>query len=473
MSPKKERIHYVCSECGERSLRWFGRCPACEGWNTLAEEAVAPNTLSKRTAHGAVKSVQSQPLGASGAHEEERMALGESEIDRVLGGGIVPGSLILLGGEPGVGKSTLLLQLAAKFGDRHGRVLYVSGEESARQVALRATRLGLGEAAINVLCETRLEAVEAAIRNERPQLVIVDSVQTMIHPESDSGPGSVSQVRDCAALLATLAKSENISIFLVGHVNKQGSLAGPKVLEHAVDVVLEFDGERHTSFRLLRAQKNRFGSTHEVGLFEMGAKGLSPVANPSEFFLAERPEGSPGSVVVAAREGSRPILVEIQALVAPSAFGGTPRRQVSGADYNRVSIVLAVLERRVGLALQGQDVYINVAGGAKLAEPACDLAIAIATASSLLGKSLRPKTVLFGEVGLAGEVRSVSNPGDRLGEAARLGFSQAIVPAYKSAVLGARPDSTANLTIHGVQSVSEALQRAFEAPVTNHAGVNG
>ncbi len=472
MSPKKERIRYVCSECGEHTLRWFGRCPNCEGWNTLTEEVVASSRSTARAGQRSGEAARSQPLALSGMQAEDRLSLGVSEIDRVLGGGIVPGSLILLGGEPGVGKSTLLLQLAAKFAHSHGSVLYVSGEESARQISMRAARLGVGQAAINLLCETQLAEVEATIQNERPQLVIVDSIQTMIHPEADSGPGSVTQVRESTALLANVAKRGQTSVILVGHVNKQGGLAGPKVLEHAVDVVLEFDGERHTSFRLLRAQKNRFGSTHEVGLFEMNAKGLVPVANPSEFFLAERPEGSPGSVVVAAREGSRPILVEIQALVAPSAFGGTPRRQVSGVDYNRVSIVLAVLERRVGLALQGQDVYINVAGGVKLSEPACDLAIAVAAASSLLGKPLRSKSVLFGEVGLAGEVRSVSNPGDRLAEAARLGFDEAVVPAYKAAVQGGRPDSAKEISVHGVRSVAEALGQALGVSVSNQAGVD-
>lgn len=469
MSSKKARTRYVCSECGEQSLRWFGRCPSCEGWNTLVEERESSAAGSGLSARRGVEAASSQPLAQAAVGAHERYPLGESEIDRVLGGGIVPGSVVLLGGEPGVGKSTLLLQVASLFAHKHGPVLYVSGEESAQQVALRAARLGVRDQRINLLCETRLEHVEATIRQERPRLVIVDSIQTMVHPDLDGGPGSVGQVRECTAVLTQLAKAEGISVILVGHVNKQGALAGPKVLEHAVDVVLEFDGERHTTFRLLRAQKNRFGSTHEVGLYEMDSTGLIPVLNPSEFFLAERPTSSPGSVVVAAREGSRPILVEIQALVAPSAFGGSPRRQVFGADPNRVAIILAVLERRVGLPLQGYDVYVNVAGGVKLTEPACDLAIALAVASSHQGHALRPETVVFGEVGLAGEVRSVPFPSDRLAEAARLGFTRAIIPLGPAKSTSETPRGTGDMRPQRVASVAAALECAFGRPNQRHA----
>lgn len=459
MPPRRERTYFVCTECGEQSLRWFGRCPSCEGWNTLVEE-VRREARPRGRGAPEVVAPRPAPLGQATAGQPRRYVLGEREIDRVLGGGLVPGSVLLLGGEPGIGKSTLLLQLAARFSASHGPVLYVSGEESAAQVALRAQRLGLSGDGVQVLCETRLEVIEAAIRSERPALVVVDSIQTVAHPDLDAGAGSVAQVRECANALVHLAKGEGITIFLVGHVNKQGALAGPKVLEHAVDVVLEFDGERHTAFRMLRAQKNRFGSTHEVGLFEMSSAGLVPVANPSEFFLAERPQGSPGSVVFAAREGSRPILVEIQALVAPSAYGGTPRRQVSGVDANRVAIVLAVLERRVGLPLHGQDVYINVAGGARLAEPACDLAVALAVTSSLQGTPLDPYAIAFGEIGLAGEVRSVPGSWERLAEAERLGFRYAYAPASRRS-----PDRelerTPGIRVAPVRSVRDAIDAAF------------
>ena len=400
-------------------------------------------------------SLSRRPKGA-----KSRRPLGDAEIDRVLGGGIVPGSLVLVGGEPGVGKSTLLLQLTSSFAKQIGRVLYVSGEESIQQVAMRARRLGADDENLRILSESRVEVIEEVISAEEPRLVVIDSIQTMLHPDLDSGPGSVAQVRECCHYLGRLGKERGIAIFFVGHVNKQGSLAGPKVLEHAVDVVLNFEGEQHTSFRLLRAAKNRFGSTQEVGIFEMSHKGLRPVANPSELFLAERPLGSPGSVVTASREGSRPLLIEVQALVAPTAFGGTPRRQVAGVDYNRVSIILAVLEKRVGINLQTQDVYVNIAGGVKVGEPACDLAVAVAIASSYEGRPVDPHTLVFGEVGLAGEVRSVGHIAERLSEAARLGFHRALVPRH------AAEKGTDAIEVVRVGKVEEALSQALRQPRT-------
>lgn len=444
------RSRYVCQQCGEVSLKWFGRCPSCEGWNTFVEEAEPRGGERRRTA--APAGVRSIPATNAIGMKEERQSLGVGELDRVLGGGIVPGSLVLVGGEPGVGKSTLLLQVAALYARRCGSVLYVSGEESVAQVAMRARRLGALDERLRLLSESRVEVIEEVILAENPGLVVIDSIQTMLHPDLDSGPGSVGQVRECCHFLGRIGKERGISIFFVGHVTKQGTLAGPKVLEHAVDVVLNFEGDEHTAVRILRAAKNRFGSTQEVGIFEMTGTGLKPVENPSEIFLAERPVNTPGSVVTASREGSRPLLIEVQALVAPTAFGGTPRRQVAGVEYNRVSIILAVLERRVGISLQTQDVYVNVAGGVRITEPACDLAIALAVASSYYGRPVDPSLVAFGEVGLGGEVRSVGSALDRLAEAERLGFRRAIVPAR-----AARDGKVQRLEVRGVKTVEEAI----------------
>jgi len=469
MPPKTKKTHYVCSECGEKSLKWYGRCPSCEGWNTLVEELATTSdrrSLWAGSAEGAA-ALQSTPLSEAAFAETDRRPLGDEEIDRVLGGGVVPGSLVLLGGEPGVGKSTLLLQVSSLYSQRYGNVLYVSGEESARQVGLRAFRLGLDVAGINILSESRVEVVREVVNREKPSLVIVDSIQTMTHPELESSPGSVGQVRECCAVLAHMAKELGVPVFIVGHVTKQGTLAGPKVLEHAVDVVLSFEGEDYTSFRMLRAVKNRFGATHEVGLFEMKSSGLAPVANPSEFFLAERPKGSPGSVVTACREGSRPLLVEVQALVGQTAFGGTPRRQVAGADYNRVSIILAVLEKRIGIPLQTLDVYVNIAGGIRVSEPACDLAIAVAVSSSARGEALPSDTIVFGEIGLAGEIRSVAHLSERLAEAARLGFRKAVTPLAR----GGRTIEHAGVEVVGVGSVQDALAEAFRDVRSSRSGV--
>lgn len=431
-------------------MKWFGRCPSCEGWNTLVEEVELPAKEKRSAALGPLPTPL--PLSATEESDEARRPTGVDEADRVLGGGVVDGSVVLVGGEPGVGKSTLLLQLAAAYGARHGTVLYVTGEESARQVALRARRLGLSQSSVLLLSETRLDVVRAVVEKEKPVLVVIDSVQTMLHPDLESAPGSVSQVRECAAFLGSMAKALGVATFLVGHVNKEGALAGPKVLEHAVDVVLSFEGNSHTGLRILRGVKNRFGSTHEVGIFEMGGDGLSPVSNPSELFLAERPVGSPGSVVIPSKAGSRPLLIEVQALVSPAVFGPSPRRQVFGVDPGRVSIVLAVLEKRLGLPLGNQDVYVNVAGGVRVVEPACDLGIAVAVASSHFGIALASDAVLFGEIGLAGEVRSVIHAEERIAEARRLGFRHVVAPV-QGAFEGVR--------IRGVRTVADALDAAL------------
>lgn len=437
-------------------MKWFGRCPSCEGWNTLVEEVevkAGPAQMPR-----AVTDVRSVPVTLAKGSDEQRLVLGDAELDRVLGGGIVPGSLILVGGEPGVGKSTLLLQLASLFAQKHGSVLYVSGEESIEQVAMRARRLGAVNENLRILSESRIEVIQQVISAEAPRLVVVDSIQTMHHPDVESSPGSVAQVRASCYELGRLGKERDVAMFFVGHVNKQGNLAGPKLLEHAVDVVLNFEGEQHTAFRLLRAAKNRFGSTQEVGIFEMAQDGLRPVKNPSEHLLAERPVGTPGSVVTASREGSRPLLIEVQALVAPTAFGGTPRRQVAGVDYNRVSIILAVLEKRAGVNLQTQDVYVNVAGGVRTGEPACDLAVAVAVASSYHGRAVDPLTLVVGEVGLAGEVRSVGHVPERLVEAARLGFRRAVVPARYQETTATK---AAPMELIGAATVQEAIAKVL------------
>ena len=381
----------------------------------------------------------------------ERVKTGIAELDRVLGGGVVAGSLVLIGGDPGIGKSTLVLQASQALAGAAGPVLYVSGEESAAQVKLRADRLGIGAPDLFILAETALEQIEAQTATLGPRALVVDSIQTVYLGDLESAPGSVSQVRECGGRLMTLAKTRGIAVFLVGHVTKEGALAGPRVLEHLVDTVLYFEGERHATYRVLRAVKNRFGSTNEIGVFEMTDRGLLEVANPSAVFLAERPRGAPGSVIVAALEGTRPVLLEVQALVTPAHFG-TPRRTVLGADYNRVCLLLAILEKRAGFPLQSQDVFVNVAGGARCQEPAADLGIAVAAASSFAERALPPDVVLLGEVGLTGEVRAIGGLEPRLREAAALGFASAIVPR-SSVVAGARYP----LTVNGAATLEEAI----------------
>ncbi len=442
---------YVCQSCGYRTSRWLGKCPNCEEWNTLQEEI---SFARKETT--AVK--QAVLLSEISDTRQARFSAGISELDRVLGGGIVVGSLVLLGGDPGIGKSTLLLQAAGKVAQRGQKVLYVSGEESSQQLYLRAQRLRVEQAQIYVLAETDIEIIENSIRQQKPDLVILDSIQSVYKKEVGSAPGSISQVRECAARMLPLAKNENIAVFLVGHVTKGGALAGPRLLEHLVDTVIYFEGENHYAFRILRAVKNRFGSTSEIGVFQMFEEGLGEVDNPSRLFLSEH-NGLPvsGSAVIPTLEGSRTLLVEIQALVSPTGFG-SPRRMTTGLDYNRVILILAVLEKRLGLGLNGQDTYVNAAGGVRLTEPAADLAIALALISSLREQPLPSDLIILGEIGLTGEIRLVSHWEKRLSEAARLGFKRVILPRQKI-----KGGFKSDLSIETVGSLSEAMQKAFEA----------
>ena len=448
----RERSVYRCQECGLAAPK-PGTCPDCARVGTyvqLVEERAAPARGSVRPG---VTSTRPQPIGDIRVDGDgHRTSSGMAELDRVLGGGVVTGSLVLVGGDPGIGKSTLLLQVSGALARRAGPVLYVSGEESAGQVKLRADRLGAPPAGLYFVAETDLQAVEAHVAALNPKVLIVDSIQTVYVPGLESAPGSVSQVRECGARLMALAKGRGIATFLVGHVTKEGAIAGPRVLEHLVDTVLYFEGEQHHAYRVLRAVKNRFGSTNEIGVFEMGQGGLTEVPNPSGFFLAERPKDAAGSVVVASLEGTRPLLVEIQALVTPAGFG-TPRRTVLGADYNRVCLLLAVLEKRVGFPLQSQDAFVNVAGGGKVFEPAADLGLVLAAASSYLDRPLRGDLVVLGEVGLAGEVRAVTGLETRLKEAAALGFGAAVVPQSTLGSLTGQP-----LDVQGVGTVDEAVK---------------
>ena len=445
---------YVCTECGTQQPRWLGRCPGCGAWQSLVEEPVgappggaAVDLLETSAPRGDGRAI---PLREVSAEAAPRAETGIAELDRVLGGGLVPGSVVLIGGEPGIGKSTLCLQLALAIEERGGRVLYVTGEESLEQVRLRAARLGeLGERVL-ALAETRVEALAKPWRDAKPTLVLIDSIQTLRTERVESAPGSVAQVRECAALLAATAKTHGTALVLVGHVTKEGTLAGPRVLEHLVDVVLSFEGERGHPFRLLRATKNRFGSTQEVGVFTMGERGLDVVENPSELFLAERHAGAPGSCIVPVLEGSRPMLLEVQALVAPAGYG-TARRTCLGIDDSRVALLLAVLDRRSDVDLLSCDVYVNVAGGVRVAEPAADLAVALALASSRLDLPLPADVAACGEIGLGGEIRRVARLEERLREAARLGYERVLVPAR------ALPLSAGDATPIGVDDVGEAV----------------
>ncbi len=454
----KSKAVFVCQECGHESPKWLGRCPACSAWNALVEERTShpPAGGNTRSLSLLGKTGEGRPrrLAEAEAAPEERTPTGLGEFDRVLGGGVVAGAVVLVGGDPGIGKSTLLLQVMNRLAAVLGPVLYVSGEESARQVRLRAERLGKVTEDLLFLAETDLGALEAALSQVKPRALVVDSIQTVFHPDLPAAPGSVTQVRECAAALLRWAKTASVPVFLVGHVTKSGELAGPRVLEHIVDTVLYFEGERHTSFRLLRAVKNRFGPSHEVGIFEMTEAGLAEVENPSRLFLAERPPNAAGSVVVPAMEGTRPVLVEVQALVGATNFMGTPRRLVTGADYNRVAIILAVLEKRAGMNLGNQDVYVNVVGGVRLQEPGADLGLALAVASSLRNVPVGPDLVAVGEVGLAGEVRSVARLEYRLSEAAKLGFARAVIPDTNREGLRV----PRGLTAIPVRGVEQALQ---------------
>ncbi|WP_031517297.1 DNA repair protein RadA [Desulfofalx alkaliphila] len=419
-----KKSSFLCQECGHRSVMWMGRCPGCGSWNTLVEELT---TAKGRPAKALGDDMLPIKLSQVDLAQENRYVTGIGELDRVLGGGVVPGSLILVGGDPGIGKSTLLLQAASSLSSG-GSVLYITGEESLKQVAMRAKRLGIKTENLFLASETDIETAIQQLTNLSPRVAVIDSIQTMMHPEISSAPGSVSQVRESTARLMNFAKNHGIAIFIVGHVTKEGAIAGPRVLEHMVDTVLYFEGDGHQSYRILRAVKNRFGSTNELGIFEMQGRGLKEIANPSALFLERHPLSSaPGSVVVPSLEGTRPLLVEIQALVCPNSFG-VPRRMTTGVDHNRVALIMAVLEKRVGLKMGGHDAYVNVVGGVRLLEPAVDLAVALALASSYREKLVADDMVVIGEIGLTGEVRPVTGLERRLKEAQNLGFRKALVP---------------------------------------------
>jgi DNA repair protein RadA/Sms len=454
----KPRHVFVCQECGAQSPKWLGRCADCGAWNSLVEERVAePATAPAGHRYGTlVPGGAGAQLYADVAYDTAaRMTTGIGELDRVLGGGVVPGSLVLLGGEPGIGKSTLLLQAASNVARQSGPVLYSSGEESEHQIKSRGERLGVGRAPLYLLAETCLERVLEELIRLKPALLIVDSIQTIFSLKMQSAPGSIGQVREAATQILFAAKSQNIPTFLVGHVTKEGSLAGPKALEHVVDTVLYFEGERHHSHRVVRAVKNRFGAVSELGVFEMTGEGLRAVANPSALFLAERPVNTPGSAVHCSIEGSRPLLVEVQALVSGSTFGNA-RRMASGVDQGRLALLLAVLEKRAGLNLVGEDVFVNVAGGMRLDEPAADLSVAAAVASSLRNRPVGASTAVFGEIGLAGEVRGITQAALRVREAAQLGFKRCILPRANIDPAD-RTLADGGCELMGVATVAEAL----------------
>ena len=440
MAIKAKNI-FVCSNCGFESPKWYGKCPDCGEWNTFSEEIkqVVPSTAKQKLdplkSGSSGASIEISSINQIETEREHRYLTGLSELDRVLGGGIVPGSLVLVGGDPGIGKSTLLLQVCRNLAQDGKNVLYISGEESARQIRMRADRIGEFNENLQILCETNLETVREVIERRKPDTVVVDSIQTMFHEEISSAPGSVSQVRESTNILMQIAKGLGVSIFIVGHVTKEGNVAGPRVLEHMVDTVLYFEGDRHASYRILRAVKNRFGSTNEIGVFEMRNTGLSEVKNPSEFMLNGKPNGTSGSIVACSMEGTRPILVEIQALVCQSNFG-IPRRTAVGTDYNRVNLLMAVLEKKVGIHLASCDAYVNIAGGMKMTEPAIDLGISLAVVSSCKDIVIPDSVMAFGEVGLSGEVRAVSMAAQRVAEARKLGFDTVILPEVCRSSMG-------------------------------------
>ena len=446
----KQKIKYVCSSCGYESLRWIGKCPTCDNWNTFTEELIEEHKSGKKKYSGDTHITK---LNSLKEEKEERIKTNIIEFDRVLGGGLMPGSVVLIGGDPGIGKSTLVMQAASKV---DGNVLYVTGEESANQISLRANRLKVSNDKISVMTETDLDVILNAIEKHSPDLVIVDSIQTTYKPDFDNAPGTVTQIRECTVELMQLAKKKHCAIIIVGHVTKEGMIAGPKILEHVVDTVLQFEGERSYSYRILRAQKNRFGSTNEIGIFEMHDDGLHEVLNPSEIFLSERDKQTTGSVVTSSMEGTRPILLEVQALVTPSAYGN-PQRVATGFDYRRLSILLAVLEKRANLRLSVQNVFLNIAGGIRIDEPAVDLAICCAIASSFSEKYAKNDTVVIGEVGLGGEVRSVNHIEKRIQEAAKLGFKRVLIPSnnFKSI------KSKSAIEVITVDNLSSALAKIF------------
>ena len=446
---------FFCQNCGYESAKWMGQCPVCREWNTFAEEPVTKSVKSSRAAgnRGAAgTSGRVQQLNTIDLKDTPREGTGIGELDRVLGGGIVPGSLVLVGGDPGIGKSTLLLQVCRNLAGREQKVLYVSGEESLQQIRMRADRMGQFADSLYLLCETDLERVREAIEETKPSVVIIDSIQTMFNEAVSSAPGSVSQVRETTGVLLQIAKGSGVTIFIVGHVTKEGVVAGPRVLEHMVDTVLYFEGDRNASYRILRSVKNRFGSTNEIGVFEMCGEGLREVPNPSEYMLEGKPENASGSVVACAMEGTRPVLIEVQALVGRSSLA-YPRRTVEGADINRVNLLLAVLEKRMGLLLSSSDVYVNIAGGMRMREPAADLGIVLALISSARDIVISDRTIAFGEVGLSGEVRSVSMAKQRVLEARRLGFDTVILPQSHCRTIGA----VEGIRLCGVRSVRDLM----------------
>lgn len=453
---KKKTTKFVCQACGYESPKWMGRCPNCGSWNQMEEEIVADKNDRRSRVSMTGKTAKAEAIQDINVSKVPRVKTELKELNRVLGGGVVPGSLVLIGGDPGIGKSTLLLQVSAQLNLAGGKVLYVSGEESASQIKMRANRLGVKGADFYIYPETDMGAIRQTIEDLKPDYVIIDSIQTMNQPDITGVVGSVSQVRESTADLMKISKTNNIAIFIVGHVTKEGAIAGPRMLEHMVDTVLYFEGERHHTFRILRAVKNRFGSTNEIGIFEMREGGLVEVLNPSEMFLEERLSGATGSAVVASMEGSRPILAEIQSLITPTAFGNA-KRTASGLDHNRVSLIMAVLEKRAGLLLQNQDAYLKSAGGVKLDEPAIDLAIAISVASSYQEKETKETDCFIGEIGLTGEIRRVSRIEQRVNEATKLGFKRIMIP--KNNIGGWEFPS--NVDIIGVTTISEAIKKAF------------
>ncbi|HLR22259.1 MAG TPA: DNA repair protein RadA [Pseudogracilibacillus sp.] len=457
----KRKTIYVCSECGHESLKWMGKCTNCNQWNTFTEEVKQPSN-SQHAPMSTLTEGGSKPMKINKiqSEKEPRITIQMKEFNRVLGGGIVPGSLVLIGGDPGIGKSTLLLQTSSQIAEKKLRTLYVSGEESMQQTKLRAERLDIMSEELFVLAETNLYHILQHMKEIKPDFVVIDSIQTVFKEEVTSAPGSVSQVRECTMELMKAAKQNGLPIFIVGHVTKEGAIAGPRMLEHMVDAVLYFEGERHHAYRILRSVKNRFGSTNEMGIFEMKELGLQEVLNPSEMFLEERSRGSSGSTVVASMEGTRPVLVEIQALISPSSFGN-PRRMATGIDSNRVPLLMAVLEKRVGLMLQNQDAYLKVAGGVKLDEPAIDLAVAVSIASSFRDQPTNPEDIFIGEVGLTGEVRRVSRIEQRVQEAEKLGFKR-VFCSHNNLEGWNQP---AGIEVIGVKTVQDALKKGLAKAV--------
>lgn len=462
---KAKATSFFCKECGYESPKWLGQCPGCRQWNTFVEELTAKKEPAAKRGLGAsygngqggageggLSKIKPSYLSEISLDEQDRMQTGYEELDRVLGGGVVRGSLVLVGGDPGIGKSTLLLQVCRNLAASGQKVLYISGEESLKQIKLRANRIGTVTGELKFLCETNLDTIEGAISGEKPDVVIIDSIQTMFREEVTSAPGSVGQVRESTNLLLQIAKGVGIAIFIVGHVTKEGVVAGPRVLEHMVDTVLYFEGDRSASYRIIRGVKNRFGSTNEIGVFEMRESGLEEVKNPSEYMLSGRPEDASGAVVACSLEGTRPVLLEVQALITPTLFG-MPRRTAAGTDYNRVNVLMAVLEKRCHYELSRYDTYVNIAGGLRMNEPALDLAIVMAVISSLKDKPVNPRTIIFGEVGLAGEVRAVPMAEQRVNEAKKLGFETCILP--KTSLDKMR--KMEGIRMVGVENIREAI----------------